>query len=221
MSEREDIEMLLPWYATGKLSDEDRGRAAAYLAQNAGFEKQLALIAEDRDAAISANEALGTPSPGALERLLVQINQEKPQIRHVLSQAQATGVFGWLAQAFRVPALRAAGMAGAFIILLQAAVIGTLMLSGVERAGFETASGPQETSPAGTRLLIAFQPDAKAGDITALLEKIDARIVSGPRAQGLYIIRLQGDAAAAQNTDRIIARLKQATSIVRFVAVAE
>ncbi len=82
------------------------------------------------------------------------------------------------------------GAAAAAIIALQAG-----LLAGAYRAqapaGFETASGPESTpAQGGPTVLVAFAPAATAARIDALLRDTRAVIVDGPRAGGLYRLRL-------------------------------
>ena len=60
--EREEIEMLLPWYVTGKLDRTDAARVESYLARHPRLAAQLDLIRAERDETVLANEALGRPS---------------------------------------------------------------------------------------------------------------------------------------------------------------
>ncbi|MGI9383750.1 MAG: hypothetical protein ACR2PO_11405, partial [Methyloligellaceae bacterium] len=73
---REDIEMLLPWYEAGTLDAADAERVAAYLEQHPEMSDQLTLFREEQDAAVVANEALGAPAAGALDRLMSSIEAE-------------------------------------------------------------------------------------------------------------------------------------------------
>ena len=63
-SEREQIEMLLPWYVGGSLDATDRDRVERYLAHHPDLRRQLDLIRQERRETIQANEALPTSSAG-------------------------------------------------------------------------------------------------------------------------------------------------------------
>ena len=77
--------------------------------------------------------------------------------------------------------------------MLQAAVIGALIMERAATPTYQTASGEESTGN-GVELLVGFAESATAGEISALLEQLDAVLVDGPRA-GLYRLRLpeQGD----------------------------
>ena len=68
-AEREEIEMLLPWYVTGNISDDDRARVDSYLADHPEIGRQLELAREEMDETVALNESLGTMPAGALDSL--------------------------------------------------------------------------------------------------------------------------------------------------------
>lgn len=71
--EREEIEMLLPWYVTGKLDRADKGRVEAYLARHPHLSTQLDLMRAEREQSVLGNEALGAPPAAALDRLMASL----------------------------------------------------------------------------------------------------------------------------------------------------
>jgi hypothetical protein len=86
------------------------------------------------------------------------------------------------------PQLALAAAVATLLVMLQAAAIGALVL---ERAGaptYQTAGGEQTTGES-IELLVGFADTATIGEIAALLKRLDAVVVDGPRA-GLYRLRL-------------------------------
>jgi anti-sigma factor RsiW len=77
-AEREEFEMLLPWYATGRLGPSDRARVEAYLAIHPEMARQIDLVRAERDETVAANEALGWPSAAATERLMAALPTARP-----------------------------------------------------------------------------------------------------------------------------------------------
>ncbi|MCR6497053.1 hypothetical protein LJB71_13030 [Thermomonas sp. S9] len=62
---------------------------------------------------------------------------------------------------------------------------------------FVALSGPATPVPtAGARLQVAFAADARLADINALLLQLDASVVAGPSALGLYTLQVAPDTAA-------------------------
>ena len=60
-SEREEIEMLLPWFVTGRLDAADKAKVEAFLAREPAMRRQLDLIREEQGETIAANEAVALP----------------------------------------------------------------------------------------------------------------------------------------------------------------
>jgi len=74
--DREDIEVLLPWHASGTLSRRDSERVEQALAQDAELARRFELVREEMAETIHLNEALGTPSARAAQRLFAAIDAE-------------------------------------------------------------------------------------------------------------------------------------------------
>ena len=188
LSERDEIEALLPWYVSGKLDAHARARVERYVKTHPEVKAHLALAREESDATITANEAIPAPGPQALDRLRASI-AATPRRRSL------GAAFGQLANRFSdwiaglaPPQLALAAAVATLLVMLQAAAIGALVL---ERAGaptYQTAGGEQTTGES-IELLVGFADTATIGEIAALLKRLDAVVVDGPRA-GLYRLRL-------------------------------
>lgn len=188
LRERDEIEALLPWYVTGRLDARERARVERYVREHPDVQAHLALAREESDATVTANEAIHAPGREGLDRLLASVA--------AAPRRQSLGaVFGQLANRFSdwiaglaPPQLALAAAAAALLVMLQAAAIGALVL---ERAGaptYQSAGGEQSTGES-FALLVGFADTATIGDIAALLKRLDAVVVDGPRA-GLYRLRL-------------------------------
>ena len=188
LSERDEIEALLPWYVTGRLDARERARVERYVREHPEVQAHLALAREESDATVTANEAIKAPGREALDRLLASVA--------VTPRRQPLGAaFGQLANQFSdwiaglaPPQLALAAAVAALLVMLQAAAIGALVL---ERAGAPTyqSAGGEQTTGESFELLVGFADTATMGDIAALLKRLDAVVVDGPRA-GLYSLRL-------------------------------
>lgn len=212
-TEREEIEMLLPWYVTGKLDPADRARVEAWLAREPAMARQLELIREEQQASVVANEAVAVP-----ERIRPQNVANRAVSDTASPVSWLSGIAGAIGDFFRQPtagAVRWAAAAVAAIILAQAVVIGSNVWS--PTPGYETASGPKSTAQDGLIVLVTFKETATIQDITKALAAIDAAIIDGPRAGGLYRVRLsnaklEGPAATAR-----IEALRQQSGVVARV----
>ena len=211
--EREEIEKLLPWYVTGTLNCAERARVESYLTRNPHACAQLDLIRAEREQTMLANEALGSPSAGALDRLMASLPTAKPN----LSQSVAGGSpFQRVVDFFTVPTARgmwwAACAAAAVVVVLAAA---TSHLLAPQGGTYETAVG--QSGGNGISALIAFVDDARASAIAQLLVEFDASIVDGPKPGGVYKIRLRPVVRAQSEKDAVLRRLAERRDIVRLV----
>jgi anti-sigma-K factor RskA len=68
-----DVEKLLPWYATGTLSGRDAQRVEQALAGDRELARRYELVRREL-AETRLNEALGAPSARAMEKLFAAIN---------------------------------------------------------------------------------------------------------------------------------------------------
>src|SRR5262245_28734532 len=152
-SEREEIEMLLPWYVGGTLDATDRDRVERYLAQHPDVRRQLDLIGEERHVTIMANEALPAAPPGAFERLLAGLTVNRFGFRQWLTESEGWRALGLLFGASAPRAVRFAAYATAALLLAQGVAITALMLKANDGA-YQTAAGGAGGS--GLAFFIAF-----------------------------------------------------------------
>jgi hypothetical protein len=85
--QREEIEALLPWHATGTLSRCDAERVERALAEDSVLAQRFQLVLEELAAAAHLNDALGSPSQRAMEKLFAAIDAE--EARHPRSRPQS------------------------------------------------------------------------------------------------------------------------------------
>ncbi len=207
------IDELLPWHATGRLEAEDRAKVEAALARDPETARRLALAREELEETIALNEALGVPSARARADLFARIDAAAPA-----GSGPSRGLMGALAgllDALSPRALAWGAVAAALLILVQAGILGTLVVN-QGGAGFETAS--RQAAGAGSRLLVTFAPEASVGQIGTLLQSQRATIVDGPRPGGIYVVRIGDRPLSEAEVQRAIAAMRQQSAIVRFVA---
>ncbi|HXG78384.1 MAG TPA: hypothetical protein VNJ31_03465 [Methyloceanibacter sp.] len=193
LSERDEIEALLPWYVTGRLDARERARVERYVQAHPEMRAHVAFASEENEATVAANEAIPAPGPRALERLRSSI-AAAPRGAPASAFAQLTERLREWIEGLTPPQFAFAAAIAALLILTQAATIGALVFEGLRTPTYQTA-GDEDTTGQGFELLVAFSETATIGEIEALLKRIDAVVVDGPRA-GLYRLRLpdQGDA---------------------------
>lgn len=214
---RAELELLLPFYATGRISAADKARVEAALAADAELALRLDIVRDDMAETTLLNESLGAPSPRVLDRLMAGVEAE-PRRQGLLANAKG-GFMTWLGQLLVTQPPRRlayAGAAACALIALQGVALTGILLR--EQTGFETASTAPQSSE--RYVLLSFATDARAGDIASFFKRYEASVVDGPRANGYFKVRV-GDASLTQaQVDAIAARMKAEAAIVRFVAPA-
>jgi len=213
----EAMELLLPWYATGKLSDSEKRQVEAWLDGNPQAQSHLEIVREEMALTIESNENLGVAGAGALHRLIAAIEAEgdaRPQTDRQQGgfMERIAGFFGGFS-----PRVYATALAACLLLLIaQAGIIGALLTSTPD-ATFQTATGgTPATAESGIIALVAFQDAASASDIGALMNNNKAEIIGGPAEGGLYRVRFPQSA----DPDKIVDQLRAASDVVRFVALS-
>ena len=217
--EHQEIEALLPWYAAGTLSRRDVNRVEQALAGDRELARQYDLVREELVETIHLNETLGAPSARARERLFAAIDAEAraPRHRRRFDLGSRISEFLW---SLSPRTLARSAMAAALAILLQAAVIASVIVK--ERgnpSGPELASAPNE----GSYMLMRFAPQATANDITNFLGAYKAKVVDGPLNMGspFYRIRLSETKLPKEEVDNTIRQMQSESKIVDFIAAKE
>jgi hypothetical protein len=217
-SERSDIEDLLPWHAAGTLDYRAAQSVEAALASDPDLARRYELVREELAQTVHLNESLGAPSARAMDALFAKIDAEPA--RHAAASfdlgARVREFFGTLSPR----TLAWSASAAALAIVLQAAVIGGIVIKENSAGGFETASSHGNVADDGTYAVIRFQPQASAADITKFLETNKLSIADGPSAGGLYRVRIAGNKVPKADLTRIIQTL-QVDPVVGLIAVPE
>ena len=204
--EPQDVEELLPWYVTGRVSREEAKGIEAALKTMPDLADKLAQVQREREAVARAAEAVEAAPPETLQRLLQQVETTR-QSRVPRIQAQGDAG-GWLKGALS----RNAVWQGAFAIACVVVVaLGVQLYNPPNGHGI----GTNINEAGSATLLVTFQPAATAGDIAGLLSSLNARVVDGPRADGLYVVQVP--AAQASDVDAAMSALLAHKDLVRTV----
>jgi hypothetical protein len=214
--EREAIEALLPWHAAGTLSRRDAERVEQALASDRELARHYQLVREELNETIHLNETLGAPSVRAIEKLFAAIDAEEAAQGAGARRQRSPGLVARLAEfvaAFSPRTLAYAGGAAVFAILLQAAVITTIVVH--EQGG---SYGVASVEPDGALVAVRFAPQASVADINNFLRTYKASVVGGPLQPGeLYKLRIS-NAALPQDEVSQIARRMSGEKVVGFAA---
>jgi hypothetical protein len=223
-----DLEELLPWHAAGTLDSDEAAEVERALAEDPELARRFALVREELTETILLNESLGAPSARAMETLFRAIDQDRKVVRRVASPALGTRI----AHFFSPRALAWTASAAAVIVVLQAGVITRLVMEG-------TLPPPVPTAPTDMPIyepqsipitrgleidsfaLVRFAPQASIADINKFLDAHDAAIVDGPKAGGVYRVRVAHGSLSRQQLARTVKELEADKSIVSFAAPSE
>jgi hypothetical protein len=219
--EPSEIEMLLPWHATGTLDARDARRVDEALARDPELARQYAAIQEEYAETIHLNESLGAPSARAMQKLFTAIDAEPPRKPSAAFNLSAR-LAGFFARLSPRTLAWSAGI-GALALLLQAGVIGAVLLKN-QPTSFQTASlsmnepvtralGPE----APPRALVRFAPDARVADVTALLETYQASIVDGAKG-GLFRLQFGNRAMTKDEIAGLMGKLQSEKIVSLAVA---
>ena len=208
-----DIEMLLPWYAAGTL-----GRRAAQveaaLAHDVELRRQYEFVCDELAETIHLNESLGVPTARAGARLTAMLAAEAamaPSRNAMLARWRGLGT--WLSE-LSPRALKWSATIAALALLLQAGLIADL--SGVHV--FSLSSVPDGKPGNDAYAFVSFAAQASSSDITTFLHAHRAQIVEGPRANGIYKIRVGGSLADA-DVAQVVEDIRQPNDLVRFIGM--
>jgi anti-sigma factor RsiW len=211
--DRTYIEQLLPWYVTGKLEASERIEVENALKRFPELRAQLELIQVEMTDTVKLNEATAMPRAGATERFmgLLQKDMQRPA---PAKPAPFKGLLEWLALQLAGPP-RWAVAAAVFAIVVQAALISALVVERQE-SGFHTAGGGKALSE-GTLVLTRFSDGVTLAILAERLAALGITVVDGPKAGGLFTLRIGPDHMPVSERDKKIAALKANADFVVFV----
>lgn len=193
----EHVEEQLTWYANGTLGEAETKMVENHLSACAQCRAELEWLREVRDQTRSSVPDFA-PEPG-LQRLMEKIRAERKIAKPVRRFWPRFELNGWS------PAM---GFA-AVLIVLQAVVIGGLLTR--SEGTHQTLSG-RGAGIEGTRLQLTFRPDAREADLRAALVSVQAEIVAGPGALGVYTI-----VVPPENAKSALAQLQRRSDLVQSV----
>jgi hypothetical protein len=168
--EHHEIQLLLPWYVTGRLEPQEQARVEAHLRTcveclaDLKFERQL-------DAEIAE---LPIEAESGWAQLQQKLQPPAPR---------------------PAPARRWQGWAIAAQFVLIAAMAVALVLPHLQPALYRTLGAPPP--PAAGNILVIFRPDIRERDLRQALRDGGARLVDGPTAADAYMLQTPSTRRAA------------------------
>src|SRR5262249_43796279 len=152
-------------------------------------------------------------SAAATERLMAALPAARPGWGALRAVRRGLQEIGSLFVAPTAGVVRWAALAAAVLIAVQAVAIATLV--GQRPGAYQAASGPQTGD--GIALLVTFADDAKATAISQLLAELDGSIVDGPKAGGVYKVRLRTEDRSQAAREVLVRKLADRPDVVRAV----
>jgi hypothetical protein len=216
--ERHDIEALLPWHAAGTLNRRDTDRVEQALAGDRELARRYDLVREELAETIHLNETLGAPSARAMEKLFAAIDAEEARAPRRRRSFDLGGRISEFLSSFSPRTLAWSATAAVLALLLQAAVITSVVVKDYGTAAYETASWGK-----GSFAAVRFAPQATAAEIANFLGAYKATVVEGPMKgiAGLqYRVRLSETALPSAEVGKIMREMQAESKIVSFVVEA-
>ncbi len=211
---------LLPWFLSGTLEAGEARAVERHLEACAACRAERDEWARLRTALATEAESRPAPPPELYAAVQSRIAGEARGAAGVARRAEPWWE-RWAAAAFGLLPPRLAPAAALAVIALQ---LGLLTGAGVlvyraTHGPAVTLSGPEtglRPVPGAVRLRVAFRESATAGEIGALLQRLDARIVGGPSAAGFYLVE-----APATVEGRTPIEALERSGLTRFVERVE
>ena len=219
--EPSDIELLLPWHAAGTLNARDARKVEEALARDPELARQYAVIREEYAGTINLNESLGAPSARAMQKLFAAIDAEPA--RKPSASLNIAARFSSLFSSLSPRTLAWSASLGAFVLVLQAGIIAGVLTEN-RPSTFQTASLSTNepitrdiSAAARPRALVRFATDARASDITALLDKYQASIVDGAK-DGMFRLQFAKASISKDEFANLLSRLQNEKAVSLAVA---
>jgi hypothetical protein len=214
--ERHDVEALLPWHAAGTLNRRDTDRVEQALAGDRELARRYDLVREELAETIHLNETLGAPSARAMEKLFAAIDAEEARAPRRRRSFDLGGRISEFLSSFSPRTLAWSATAAAVAILLQAAVITSIVVKDSAPTGFVVAN----SSTDGSFAVVRFAPQATAAEINNFLGAYKATVVEAPMKSqpvGTYRVRLSETTLDDGEVNRILRDMRTDSKIVTFV----
>ena len=214
----QEIAELLPWYVNGTLDDSETREVEAYLERSPEARAELAELRVLEDAVTTLAEDEPAWKPGLLTDALRRIGV------HEREQASATEAqFGARVRRFVeriLPGLDVTPRVPRLALAVQLALVlglgSALVLTQLREPDYGTLSGGSASVADRALVQVGFQSDVSEAELRALLRELDAEIVAGPSAQGLYTVGLPHTPDQSEEIEAGIRALRARSDVVRY-----
>ena len=210
-TERQELSLLLPWYANGTLDSKDSRKVEAALAQDDELAREFDLVLEDQAAVVELVSEEEVPISMA-ERFKAQLHAEQTKAQETQPpRASQEGVVDRLLALLFPARPRAYVFVTAMALVLVPVIALVSYNAGTQQTTqYQTASGPSAVATDATRVLVQFSSSAAWTDIDAYLKENSGQVVKGPTADGFYELEFQSQ-------DGLIEKLSAERGVFEFV----
>jgi hypothetical protein len=212
---RGEIEAMLPWYAVGTLNRRDAARVEAVLARDAELVRHYDVVREELAETIRLNESLGAPRARAGERLFAAIAVEGSRV-----STRGSALLRWHRVGTWLSGLSPRVLSWSATVATLALVLQAGLLAGLGDGRYTSQSVKDTLSAGDAYAFVAFAPQASFADITKFLRAHKAYVVDGPRADGIYTIRVKASALSQEEVAEAVQELRQPNDVVRFIGLS-
>lgn len=189
-----EIEELLPFYVNGTLEADEKAKVEQAIKDNPSLKSEIEFLEKLRNE-VKVQQTEDSPGELGLKRLQKSLREEKQ--KEASNTTPGTSGWGW----------RVASIAACMLLVIQTIVL----LPKWQSDDLTAAGGGQIIHVGGQIISITFVPDAREENIRNLLLTVDANIVDGPSALGVYKIVIKKD------VQLIIDKLKAHKNLIESV----
>lgn len=201
----DELNAMIPIYLNGSLPEPEAKALEEALRRHPELESELMEFSEIRESYAGIEDNLPIDSDAVFSRIRHGIRSESRQVSETSGDGPAAQLLRFVKRLYHTPSL-SWSMAG-----LQFAALLVLFFLVPQQSLFDTYSSTSTTDTDKVRLNVVFIEEAKEIEIRTLLQKLDAAIVSGPSAAGLYVLAVDKTA----DIDTLLRQL-DASPIVRL-----
>jgi hypothetical protein len=206
----EKAKEMIPLYVSGTLSEEEKVKVKNALAAYPDLTREVKGFSEIQQAFTMLEDELTFPD----DRLFDQILNRIEKTEKVSPRIEASDFL--IRCRRRWDALVESMQLSWAIVVIQACVILFLVFQAVptEHQQYQTLSSDPVKGAMESQINIVFHPDTAIQDILACLKQIDATVINGPDARGLFVIGV-----SEKESTKTLLFLKQ-SKIVRFASIS-
>ena len=173
-------EMLLPWFVNGTLRGAELDSVERHLHDCARCQHEVFWLREIQAAYASGETVQNLTS--SFQKLQRRLDEPRKEL----------GLVAWLRGSWRQTQFWARWAVVAELLVII--VLGTLLVSGTQRAPLYRTLGAVESAPHVTgRLVVVFDPRITEAELRRIVRGIGARVVDGPTATNAYVLELSAE----------------------------